>query len=255
MHFICFLVYGYRSGDLYCMCTLHSIGVRIQVTWLTCLHQKASEMHTWMRRHNKSWCTHVGQEIPVLVYALLMCKLVGYTKIVTPGWQEVQNYWICMLTCLSFYGLVHLQAKVFGTGTHLRALGDSFCWRPHFHWHRQYFKEEWGEVLLIPTRMCKKNFWYIPLSLLLKRITQIHNEIRGLFVSLFSALCNALASRSIDKCHPVPLVNSEYSTRTAHLMRDAFGPLHYILNTLHNTAAEANKGRQRKCVKRSKFST
>ena len=29
-----------------------------------------------MRKHNEFWCTHVGQEIPVLVYALLMCKLV-----------------------------------------------------------------------------------------------------------------------------------------------------------------------------------
>ncbi len=63
-------------------------------------------------------------------------------------------------------------------------------------------------------------------------------------LSLFSALCNALASRSMDKCHPVPLMNSEYSTRTAHLMRDAFGPLHYVLNTLHNNAAESNKGRR-----------
>ncbi len=27
-----------------------------------------------MRERNKIWCTHVGQEIPVLVYALLMCK-------------------------------------------------------------------------------------------------------------------------------------------------------------------------------------
>ncbi len=29
-----------------------------------------------MRRHNGIWSTHVGQEILVLVYALLMCKLV-----------------------------------------------------------------------------------------------------------------------------------------------------------------------------------
>ena len=40
------------------------------------LHQKTTEMHLCMRRHNKMWCTHVGQEILVLVYALLMCKLV-----------------------------------------------------------------------------------------------------------------------------------------------------------------------------------
>ena len=36
-----------------------------------------------MREHNKIWRTHVGQEIPVLVYTLLMCKLVILVSINT----------------------------------------------------------------------------------------------------------------------------------------------------------------------------
>ena len=53
-------------------------------------------------------------------------------------------------------------------------------------------------------------------------------------------MCVALASKSIDRCHPVPLANSEYSTKTAHLLRDAFGPLHYVLSSLHSPADVGN---------------
>ena len=57
-------------------------------------------------------------------------------------------------------------------------------------------------------------------------------------------MCLALGSKSVDKCHPVPLINNEYSTKTAHLLRDAFGPLHYVLNSLHSsTEGGSGKGK------------
>ena len=37
-----------------------------------------------------------------------------------------------------FYRLVHLWAKVFSKGIHLRARGGGFRWRPHFPGMRQY---------------------------------------------------------------------------------------------------------------------
>ncbi len=61
--------------------------------------------------------------------------------------------------------------------------------------------------------------------------------------AVVAAFCVVLASKSVDKCHPVPLANNEYSTRTAHLLKEAFGPLHYVLGCLHPHPNSNNKGK------------
>ena len=162
MHFTCFLVYGYRSSDLYPSRTTLGqnqgytnsghvsplVRIRAFQQYMTCLYRHViyrwkaqnlsfsfgrgtrscirvhgsgvpvhttmrnphaytqSEMHICTRRHNKISCTHVGQEIPVLVYALLICKLVccsdakcrSHKPRWTDRWKAMHKILLCMST-------------------------------------------------------------------------------------------------------------------------------------------------------------
>ena len=57
-----------------------------------------------------------------------------------------------------------------------------------------------------------------------------------------AAYCAALASRVTDKCQATPLAESDYATKTAKLLRDAFQPLQSVLASLDLQEIEICKG-------------
>ncbi len=78
--------------------------------------KKTSEMQICMRRHNKIWCTHVGQEIPVLVYYLLICKLVVWyvgqqLYIAAFSFHGKKSFGYQIICILSFQSLTQQKSK------------------------------------------------------------------------------------------------------------------------------------------------